>query len=567
MPFRLFWRKFVTSAALEGTPPAKTMKLFRSKVVCQEDDDASLVLASLGGDRDAFGEIVKRYQRLLCSLAYSSLGDIAASEDVAQDAFVEAWKKLGSLKDPEKLKSWLCGILRFKVSHHRRREERRPIGKASDLDEASGVHSNDVSAQDLAMNDEEQALLWQALERVPETYREPLVLYYREHRSIEHVAFELDLTEDAVKQRLSRGRKVLQQKMMSFVEDALAKSTPGSVFTAGVLAAMATIAPPAKAATVGATAVQVGSMFKWASVAAFLASVSGVVSTLFALRANFDQSRTKRERSLVVKSVCLYFGFAVVFLGGIFGLRFLALNSYGNPGYYAAAAQLSVGLFVFAYLYLTKTLFQSTLALRLEERQLHPELFTGEMDQVGSKKREYKSALSLFGVPLIHIRFNMTDEGDGPAFGWIAGGEKAYGLLFAWGGITIAPICVGIVSVGIVPIAAVGIGVFSMGTVGIGFIAMGACSIGYKAYASLSSLGWESAFSQGFSVAKNAAIGPIAYAGEVNSERAAEMANLTAVGSIYGFVLAATATLVILPVAWYAKEVRKRMRAGSKTDA
>jgi hypothetical protein len=114
------------------------------------------------------------------------------------------------------------------------------------------------------MKEEEQTLLWQTLEAVPETYRETLILYYREHRSVEQVASELDLSEDAVKQRLSRGRKLLQEKMMKFVEGALERSAPGQVFTAGVLAAMATVAPPAKAAAAGMTAAKVGSAFKWA---------------------------------------------------------------------------------------------------------------------------------------------------------------------------------------------------------------------------------------------------------------------------------------------------------------
>lgn len=537
------------------------MKLFKSRTVIQETDDASLVLASLGGDRDAFGLIVTRYQRLLCSLAYSSLGDLAASEDVAQDAFVEAWKKLGKLKEPAKLKAWLCGILRFKLSHHHRREASRPAGHAEDLDALPELESQAEGAETITMKEEEQALLWQTLEKVPETYREPLILYYREHRSVEHVAVELDLTEDAVKQRLSRGRKMLQEKMMTFVEDALAKSTPGSVFTMGVLAAMATIAPPAKAAAAGATAVQVGSWFKWASVATFLGTFSGVISALFAVRANFDQSRTQRERRYVVKSVVSYFALAIFVVAAVFGLRFLALDSYENAGYYAIIAQaLGVGL-ALGYLLITWRMLKGAQKLRSEERRRLPELFTGEMDQVGSKKREFKSKWSLFGVPLVHVRFNMTDEGDGPAFGWVAAGEKAYGLLFAWGGITVAPVCVGIVSVGVVSIGAVGIGAFSMGTIGIGFIAMGAFAIGYKAYSSMTALGWESAFSQCFSVAKEAAIGPVAFAKEANNELASQLMSLNVVGEVYALVLAMTAVLVIVPVAWYAKAVRKRMRA------
>lgn len=53
--------------------------------------DSALVLDSLGGDKDAFCQIVMRYQTLLCSIAYSAIGDIKLSEDVAQEAFVEAW--------------------------------------------------------------------------------------------------------------------------------------------------------------------------------------------------------------------------------------------------------------------------------------------------------------------------------------------------------------------------------------------------------------------------------------------------------------------------------------------
>ncbi|MCG8526046.1 MAG: sigma-70 family RNA polymerase sigma factor, partial [Opitutales bacterium] len=234
------------------------MKIDTDSSAIEDFSDASLVIASLGGDRQAFGQIVARYQRLLCSMAYSSLGSLSESEDVAQEAFVEAWKKLGNLREPEKLKSWLCGILRFKISRHRRKESRQPVRQASELHEADILDSPDKAIEDAAMNEEEQALLWKALETVPETYRETLILYYREHRSVEHVASELDLSEDAVKQRLSRGRKVLKEKMMNFVEGALTRSAPSHVFTATVIAAITTLAPSAKAAGFGATAAKVG---------------------------------------------------------------------------------------------------------------------------------------------------------------------------------------------------------------------------------------------------------------------------------------------------------------------
>src|SRR5688572_555825 len=216
--------------------------------------DAELVAATLAGDRRAFGVIVERYQRLLCSLAFSATGTVAQSEDLAQETFIDAWRQLADLREPDKLRPWLCGILRFKVSRLRRADGREPVRQADPLDEAESIPSADEPVAEQAIHKEEQALMWSALERVPEIYREPLVLYYREYRSVEHVAVALDLTEDAVKQRLARGRKILQEQVLAFVEGALARSTPGKLFTIATLAALPTLVvpTPVQAAVVGA---------------------------------------------------------------------------------------------------------------------------------------------------------------------------------------------------------------------------------------------------------------------------------------------------------------------------
>ncbi len=542
------------------------MKIDKNGLALEDLDDASLVMACLEGEHQAFGKIVTRYQRLLCSLAYSSLGNLGESEDVAQEAFVEAWKKLGSLREPEKLKSWLCGILRFKVSHHRRKEARQPIRHAGEFHEVGILESNDEPIEDVAMKEEEQALLWRALETVPETYRETLILYYREQRSVELVASELDLSEDAVKQRLSRGRKLLQEKLMSFVESALSRSSPGQVFTAGVLAALGTVAPPAKAAGAGLVAAKLGTAFKWASIATFLATASGFISSFLALRANLDQSRTNRERRAVIKVTVAFMTVAIVFIAGLLGLRYLALLPYGNVAYIATLAQVLVISFVVGYVVLTVRLLKSARGLRTAERLRRPDLFESPDDQPGSTKGEYISRIKLLGVPLVHARFAMAEEGEPPAIGWIAGGHKAYGLLFAWGGFAVAPISVGIVSFGLVTVGVVGFGLVGMGTVGIGVLAMGAATIGYKAYASLSAMGWESAFSQGFSIAKEAAIGPIAYAQQVNNELAASISNLSTVNQAFAVVLGVMALLVIAPVVWYSRAVRKNLKSRPKNN-
>src|SRR5262245_9637764 len=78
-------------------------------------DDAKLVQASLSGNRDAFGQIVSRYQSLICSLAYSATGSLGASEDLAQETFITAWKRLQHLREHHKLRAWLCGIARNRI--------------------------------------------------------------------------------------------------------------------------------------------------------------------------------------------------------------------------------------------------------------------------------------------------------------------------------------------------------------------------------------------------------------------------------------------------------------------
>ena len=105
-----------------------------------------------------------------------------------------------------------------------------------------------------------------------------------------------------MKQRLARGRKILQEQVLAFVEGALTRSTPGRVFTLGVLAALPEIATPAKAIGLGAAAVHGGMLAKTTGIAALLASVAGVATTIMALRANLDQPRTPRERRAVVKA-------------------------------------------------------------------------------------------------------------------------------------------------------------------------------------------------------------------------------------------------------------------------
>ena len=221
--------------------------------------DVELVAASLAGNREAFRQIVERYQTLVSSLAYSAVGDVSQSQDLAQETFVTAWKKLAELREPANLRPWLCGITRFLISKEFRRQDREPVHAAEPLAVVEDWADPEPLPPDQAISNEEKRILWRSLERIPEIYREPLVLFYREHQSIETVARDLGLSEAAVKQRLARGRKLLQEEFLAFVASALEGTTPGKTFTLSVLAALPVLVTTATAATVTAAATKGGS--------------------------------------------------------------------------------------------------------------------------------------------------------------------------------------------------------------------------------------------------------------------------------------------------------------------
>ncbi len=521
--------------------------------------DAELVAACLGGDREAFGRIVERYQRLLCSLAYSATGSLSESEDLAQEAFVDAWRQLRTLREPEKLRPWLCGILRYKVGRLRRSDRQEPVRQAEALELAEELPSGDEPAADLAMDKEEQALLWSALERVPELYREPLVLYYREHRSVEHVAAALDLTEDAVKQRLARGRKFLQERVLSFVEGALSRSTPGRVFTLGVLAALPAMATPAKAAGIGMAVAHGSVMAKSTGLAALLASCSGVVSAVLSLRANLDGARTPRERRAIVKITLWVFFGALGLLVGLYLLRAAAFHWWESRVIFAAICQVLVLAFIVVWPVAMVRLMRYFRRLRSAERRQHPECFREARDQVGSSAGEYRSRLKLFGVPMVHIRFSWPDEGERPVFGWFAGGDRAYGLLFAWGGYAVAPFSIGAVAIGLFAVGSLSVGVISLGTAGVGMVAVGCMSVGVKAYGWLSALGWETAQGSGFAIARIAAEGPVAFAQHANDALARQILSDPHAEQTQMITLIVVTLLSLVPIACYAQAVRRRL--------
>ena len=190
------------------------------------------ISAAKQGDRSAFAELVSSHQGLVSSTTLSITGDFQRSEDLAQETFLIAWRKLADLKEPLKFPAWLCGIARNCAHNWLRHHVTDPLAKSTTFENVA------VESQQTEIDHDEAQLVWSALEKIPENYREPLIMYYRQNAQIAQIAAALEITEETVRQRLSRGRKLLKSEVEQTVAKTLTFTRPDTAFMLTVLAAI-----------------------------------------------------------------------------------------------------------------------------------------------------------------------------------------------------------------------------------------------------------------------------------------------------------------------------------------
>ena len=198
-------------------------------------NEIELLTSSRSGDTAAFEAIIKKYQAYVCAITFSATGDVGKSEVLAQETFISAWKDLAQLKDLSKFQSWLGGIARNLIKNSFRSQQHDFISKAASIDQLKDTRTNDSGPVERVITKEQQHVVRKALQQIPEQYREPLVLFYRQEKSVKKVAEQLSLSEEAVKQRLSRGRKLLKERFAAMVETTISRTGPGKSFTSAVI--------------------------------------------------------------------------------------------------------------------------------------------------------------------------------------------------------------------------------------------------------------------------------------------------------------------------------------------
>jgi RNA polymerase sigma factor (sigma-70 family) len=223
----------------------------------------------------AFEELVVRYQGVVCGVAYAILHDRARSEEVAQEAFLLAWRRLA---DGPIGAGWICATARNLAWNVARRRTEVPMtGHEEPI-----APSRDARDELIAREDATRAHA--ALAELPEKYRDAVVVYYHGDESMAAVAEALGISRANAKQRVHRGRELLREALGT-VESTLRAARPAAAFTAacvalwaarGTAAAASTSTTPTSAASTSAASTAAAST----AIGGLLASAAGWIFAL-----------------------------------------------------------------------------------------------------------------------------------------------------------------------------------------------------------------------------------------------------------------------------------------------
>jgi RNA polymerase sigma-70 factor (ECF subfamily) len=171
-------------------------------------EDQADVQRVLAGDVGAFEGIVQRWQSPLVNMAYRFCCDRGRAEEMAQEAFLRAYRALGTWRQDAAFSTWLFAL----AANLYRSELRRIPPRAVRLDDVA--EPRDPRAQDGGLEAADRDLaVRRAVHALPSKYRDALVLFYFHEMDVPATARTLGLPEGTVKARLFRGRELLRDKM------------------------------------------------------------------------------------------------------------------------------------------------------------------------------------------------------------------------------------------------------------------------------------------------------------------------------------------------------------------
>jgi RNA polymerase sigma-70 factor (ECF subfamily) len=161
----------------------------------------------LAGDIAAFENIVRRWQGPLINLAYRFCHDRGRAEDMAQEAFLRAYRALGGWRKDAAFSTWLFAV----ATNLYRTEVQRIPPRTISLDDVAEPRESGESHS--GVDDGRDQAVRRAVLALPPKYRDTLTLFYFHEKDLIQAAQSLGVPEGTVKARLNRGREILRRKL------------------------------------------------------------------------------------------------------------------------------------------------------------------------------------------------------------------------------------------------------------------------------------------------------------------------------------------------------------------
>ncbi len=180
--------------------------------------DHELVRRVQQGESAAFDLLVRRYQHRIVALVGRYVGDWAEAQDVAQDAFIRAYRAIGSFRGDAQFYTWLHRIAVNTAKNHLQAMRRRP--PTADIDAADAEHfdaalqmrDNDTPERELLRNEVEQAVM-RSVDALPKELRQAITLREVEGLSYDQIAQRLDCPIGTVRSRIFRAREAIDREL------------------------------------------------------------------------------------------------------------------------------------------------------------------------------------------------------------------------------------------------------------------------------------------------------------------------------------------------------------------
>jgi RNA polymerase sigma-70 factor (ECF subfamily) len=173
----------------------------------KDDEDAADASRVVAGDLTAFEGIVRRWQSRLVGLAWRFCRDRSTAEDMAQEAFLKAYRSLASFRGESAFSTWLTAIA-LNSYRSRLRAEGPPLVS---LDPTKALPTEAGVQRGLEVQERAEAVR-RAVLTLPARYREPIVVFYFQERDLGEAARVLGIAEGTLKSRLHGGRELLKRR-------------------------------------------------------------------------------------------------------------------------------------------------------------------------------------------------------------------------------------------------------------------------------------------------------------------------------------------------------------------